>query len=207
MDVRKQVAGLGERQDEADAKALDVKKVTNAAMPSVVTVYCGDFQGSGFVVDVGTPPEGFRSAVLTNFHVVEQCAYTDGPTVQVQTADSSPRAELYSVDPDNDLALVFVSAALPALDTADTPDVGDPVVVIGSPYDLPGSVTAGVVSNVHPDFFQTDAAINPGNSGGPLLDRKGDVLGVTTFKLTETSEGANFAVRMKVRCEKLLLCD
>jgi S1-C subfamily serine protease len=71
---------------------------------------------------------------------------------------------------------------------------------------LDGTVTTGIISNIYPTYFQTDAAIGPGNSGGPLLDRSGDVLGVTTFMLDE-SQGANFAVRMRVRCEQLLLCE
>ena len=175
-------------------------------MPSVVTVLCGDSLGSGFVIDVDNPPEGYRRAVVTNHHVIESCTYADGPGVMVAKGNDTQDAELYSWDEQNDLALVFVGTKLPALETAKSPQVGDPVVAIGSPYGLDGTVTTGVVSNIYEKYFQTDAAINPGNSGGPLLDRNGDVLGVTTFQL-EDSQGTNFAVRMRVRCEELLQCD
>lgn len=203
--AKKDVAAVGEKVDEQAAEAFSPKEVTEAAMPSVVTVLCGDMLGSGFVVKVD-PPSGYRSAIVTNHHVVEDCTYSDGPQVEVNKDGVATVAELYSTDRENDLALVFISRELPALDTARTPEVGDPVVAIGSPYGLDGTVTTGVVSNIYPDLFQTDAAINSGNSGGPLLDRNGDVLGVTTFKLP-FSEGTNFAVRMKVRCQQLLTCS
>ncbi len=199
--VDKKVTRVKRKADET----LNPSKVTREAMPSVVTVGCGDDLGSGFAIDIGKPPAGYRTAVLTNHHVVESCTYVDGPGVQVLKDGGSTTAELYSWDEDNDLALVLIGTRLPRLKTADSPVVGDQVVAIGSPYGLEGTVTTGVVSNTYDRFFQTDAAINPGNSGGPLLDRNGKVLGVTTFKLPG-SEGANFAVRMRVRCEALIDC-
>lgn len=204
-DTKKDVTKVGKEVRAQAAETLNTKEVTEAAMPSVVTVYCGYAQGSGFVIDVDDPPEGYISAVITNHHVVEDCTAPDGPEVVVRKGDSTPGALLHSVDERNDLALVFIRTKLPVLETAKSPEVGDPVVAIGSPYDLDGTVTTGVVSNVHARYFQTDAAINPGNSGGPLLDRTGKVLGVTTFQL-DGSQGANFAVRMKVRCDELLRC-
>ena len=204
--AKEDVASVDKKVEEQAAEAFSPKKVTEAAMPSVVTVLCGDSLGSGFVIDVDDPPEGYRSAVVTNHHVIEGCTYTDGPGVMVAKGEDTQDAQLYSWDEQNDLALVFVGTKLPALETAKSPQVGDPVVAIGSPYGLDGTVTTGVVSNIYEKYFQTDAAINPGNSGGPLLDRNGDVLGVTTFQL-EDSQGTNFAVRMRVRCEELLQCD
>lgn len=203
--TRKDVASVGEQVQEQADQAFSPKEVTEAAMPSVVTVLCGDSLGSGFVIDVADPPPGYRSAVVTNHHVVEACTYIDGPQVVVAKGEQQDVSELYSWDENNDLALVFTPRKLPSLDTARSPELGDPVVAIGSPYGLDGTVTTGIISNIYPKYFQTDAAIGPGNSGGPLLDRDGDVLGVTTFMLEE-SQGANFAVRMRVRCEELLQC-
>lgn len=203
--TNKDVASVDEKVQEQAAQAFNPTKVTEAAKPSVVTVLCGGSLGSGFVIDVADLPPGHRSAVITNHHVVEECTYPDGPTVVVAKGDSEHEAQLASWDEDNDLALVYIPPRLPALQTASSPEVGDPVVAIGSPYGLDGTVTTGVISNIYPTYFQTDAAIGPGNSGGPLLDRDGEVLGVTTFML-DYSQGANFAVRMRVRCEQLLPC-
>lgn len=204
--TKEDVASVDEKVDLQAAEVFNPNKIQSAAMPSVVTVLCGDSLGSGFVIDNVEPPEGYRSAVVTNHHVVEDCTYQGGPEVEVAKGDETPGARLHSWDEANDLALVFVRSKLPALETAESPEVGDQVVAIGSPFGLDGTVTTGVISNVYPRYFQTDAAIGPGNSGGPLLDRHGDVLGVTTFML-DYSQGTNFAVRMRVRCEELLVCD
>jgi S1-C subfamily serine protease len=205
-ETQDDVASVGEQVQEQADQAFSPKDVTEAAMASVVTVLCGDSLGSGFVIEVADPPAGYRSAVITNQHVVEECTYQGGPEVVVAKGDREDVSQLYSWDENNDLALVFTARKLPALETASSPELGDPVVAIGSPYGLDGTVTTGIISNIYPTYFQTDAAIGPGNSGGPLLDRSGDVLGVTTFMLDE-SQGANFAVRMRVRCEQLLLCE
>jgi S1-C subfamily serine protease len=204
--TNKDLTSVDEKVDEQAEQAFNATKVTEAAMPSVVTVYCGDSGGSGFVIDVADPPQGYRSAVITNHHVIEDCTDPDGGSeVVVAKGDEQDTGLLYSWDEANDLALVFIPNRLPALETAKSPQVGDPVVAIGSPYGLTDTVTTGIISNIYPTHFQTDAAIGPGNSGGPLLDRNGDVLGVTTFML-DPSQGANFAVRMRMRCEVLLPC-
>jgi hypothetical protein len=84
------------------------------------------------------------------------------------------------------------------LGNADTLSIGEPVIVVGSPRGLEGTVTAGILSSVRDsgeDFrvLQTDAAVNPGNSGGPLVNNKGQAVGVVSFKL-RSSEGLNFAI-------------
>ncbi len=80
---------------------------------------------------------------MTNHHVVEACTYQDGPEVEVRKGDSTPGAMLYSWDEDNDLALLYIRTKMPALDTAESPAVGDEVVAIGSPYGLDDTVTTG----------------------------------------------------------------
>ena len=205
-DTNESVTSVGEKVEEQADKALDSQAVTKAALHSVVTVLCEENLGSGFVIDVEDLPEGYRSAVITNHHVVEPCTDPAAPQVQVATGDTIADAHLQSWDAVNDLALVYIDRELPALQTAKSPEVGDQVVAIGSPYGLDGTVTTGVISNIYDDAFQTDAAIGPGNSGGPLLDRHGDVLGVTTAMI-DTSQGTNFAVRMRMRCEQLVRCD
>src|SRR5580658_7584128 len=139
--------------------------------------------GTGFVID----PSGF---IVTNRHVVE-----GADTITVTLQDSTVlQATVVGVSP-CDLALLKVSAGRPlrALKFADSDAVrvGDPVVAIGNAFGLGSSVSVGIVSALHrnirlgpfDDFIQTDAPINHGNSGGPLLNRKGEVIGVNSVAL------------------------
>lgn len=195
---------------QSEQDKFNPKAIAKAAKDSVFTVLCGDALGSGFVIKANDAPTGYRSALLTNHHVIEGCTTGDGTELRVRRGDSTQLATLGTYDETNDLAVIWVRSALPALDPADPPALGDQVVVIGSPLGREQTVTQGVVSNIYPKSFQTDAAINPGNSGGPLLDRHGDVLGVTTSKqisLDGSVEGTGFAVRMRVRCEQLIDCS
>ncbi len=140
--------------------------------------------GSGIIFD----PAGY---ILTNNHVVE-----GGGTIRVRLHDEREYdATLVGTDPKTDLAVIRIEApdlhALPFGDS-DQVEVGDWVLAVGAPFGLSHSVTHGIVSakgradlNVGRDvmyqnFIQTDAAINPGNSGGPLLNLRGEVIGVNT---------------------------
>jgi len=202
-----------EKQLGAEAKQrMDVGSVVSKAQPSVVTVTCGKTLGSGFALDVGDLAAKVAGlgkssvAVVTNHHVVADCTGESSTTghqdAQVSQRGVAMPTRLLSWDATNDLALLVVDAALPALEQADPPQVGDPVVAIGSPYGLEGTVTEGILSKIWDDAYQTDAAINPGNSGGPLLDRSGRALGVNTEQLRD-SQGLNFAVRIRQLCAKI----
>ncbi|TDE33512.1 trypsin-like serine protease [Actinomadura sp. 6K520] len=140
--------------------------------------------GSGFVIDR-------RGHVLTNAHVVD-----GGGQVTVVLADQRRvRARLVGTDPALDLAVLAIPAAqAPApLTFSRFSDVrvGDPVIALGSPLGLQGTVTSGIVSALNRQVrlgeggdastaVQTDASINPGNSGGPLVNARGEVIGVNT---------------------------
>jgi len=137
--------------------------------------------GTGFVIS----EEGY---IVTNNHVV-----ADVDTIKVAFADGFElEAEIVGRDPKTDLALIRVESTdrLVALPLGDSESVrpGDWVVAIGNPFGLEHTVTAGIVSakgrNIgqgpYDDFIQTDAAINPGNSGGPLLNLRGEVIGINT---------------------------
>ncbi|MBV9821390.1 MAG: trypsin-like peptidase domain-containing protein [Actinobacteria bacterium] len=145
--------------------------------------------GSGVVIDKG----GY---ILTNNHVV---AFAASPTIRVVFTDrSSAPAKVVGTDPRNDLAVIKVDKTgltVASLGDSDKLAVGDPVVAIGNPLGLRGTVTAGIVSalkrplrlpgeNGEPDAVidavQTDASINPGNSGGALVDAAGAVVGINT---------------------------
>ncbi len=154
--------------------------------------------GTGFIVD----PNGY---IVTNNHVVEG---GDKITVKMHGDPTEYRARVIGTDRESDLAVIKIDAkrALTpvSIGNSDAVQVGDWAVAIGSPFGLEASVTAGIVSaqgrdsinNPFQRFIQTDAAINPGNSGGPLLNIRGEVIGVNTMIATRAggSEGVGFAL-------------
>jgi S1-C subfamily serine protease len=161
-------------------------------------------QGSGFVYDA----EGH---IVTNQHVVDGA---DRVTVRFWDG-STYDANVVGSDPSTDLAVVKVDApanVLQPLDLGNSDDltVGEPVVALGSPFGLEGTVTSGIVSALHRqmtapnnftinDSIQTDAAINHGNSGGPLVNGAGEVVGVNAQIESESggSDGIGFAIPSK----------
>jgi serine protease Do len=153
--------------------------------------------GSGFVIDAS-------GIIVTNEHVIRGAEEIG----VILNNGTRLRAELIGQDSEIDVAVLRVrpDAPLPALKFADSDKirVGEPVMAIGNPSGLGGTVTAGIVSAKNRDiglgpfdnFIQTDASINRGNSGGPLFDMAGDVIGINTLGLSPSggSIGLNFAV-------------
>ena len=176
----------------ARAAGGSVAQIAEQTLPAVVSIAVegesGFGSGSGFIIRA----DGY---ILTNNHVVS-VASSDGLEVVFPDGDRRP-AELVGTSVDYDLAVVKVDrTGLPTLTLGDSDGVrvGDEVVAIGAPLGLDGTVTSGIVSvldrpvlageNAPDESFinavQTDAAINPGNSGGPLLDMRGNVIGVNS---------------------------
>lgn len=195
---------LDERRPQADlppaatarpdgAELTGVAQIAADVLPSVVSIEvrgsAGEGTGSGFVLR----EDGY---LLTNNHVVAADVGT-GRTITVVYADGSQdEAELVGSTSDYDLAVLRVdrTGLTPlVLGDSDAVVVGDPVVAVGAPLGLQGTVTTGIVSALNrpvtagdtdaPAFInaiQTDAAINPGNSGGPLVDASGQVIGINS---------------------------
>ncbi len=155
-------------------------------------------QGSGFVYD-------FNGHIITNDHVVQEA----DEIIVTFTTGTQEKAALLGRDPYSDIAVLKVN--LPpetlhpiVLGNSSTLIVGEPVVAIGNPFGLSGTITAGIVSQVGRDLsapggyrivdvIQIDAAINPGNSGGPLVNMWGEVVGMNTA-IISGSTGVGFAI-------------
>jgi serine protease Do len=159
--------------------------------------------GTGFVVD----KNGY---IITNHHVI---AKVDHIKVKLPSDQAEYRARVVGIDPETDLAVLKIDPKAPltpvTIGNSDAVQVGDWAVAIGSPFGLEASVTAGIVSALGRDiggqlqlqrFIQTDAAINPGNSGGPLLNIRGEVIGVNTMIATQSGgyQGIGFALPMNM---------
>jgi len=151
--------------------------------------------GSGVIIDK-------RGYVLTNFHVVKGA---DGVTVRLSDKHEF-RGRIVGSDPKTDLAVVKFEPdhelTLATLGNSDTLRVGEWAIAIGNPFGLDQTVTVGVISATgrsdvgiatYENFIQTDASINPGNSGGPLVNLKGEVIGINTA-IVASGQGIGFAI-------------
>jgi S1-C subfamily serine protease len=168
-------------------------------------------QGSGFILDKA-------GHILTNLHVIENA--NRGIKVQLSNKRSYS-AEVVGTDKVHDLALLKINA--PNLEPVILSDssglaVGQKVYAIGNPFGLSGTMTRGIISSIRDikesggavieDAIQTDAAINPGNSGGPLLNSRGEVIGINTMIATggaDQSSGIGFAI--PINTAKAVLAD
>lgn len=161
------------------ATAVDPVEVANRVRTSVFTIVGNNGRGSAWVAGA----EEGRSLLVTNKHVVGPQARL-GDTVTVVREEVRLEGEVIRIDGDRDLAVVAVEADIPPLGLAqDLPEVGAPVLVVGSPLGLEQSVVTGVVSALRDDHIQISAPLNPGNSGGPVVDGRGDVIGVAVLRV------------------------
>jgi S1-C subfamily serine protease len=169
-----------------------LEDVISRAMPAVVRVEAGGAYGTGFFVSSDT--------ILTNVHVVQ-----GNVSVMIRRPDGTTEAaRVDATAPELDIAVVRVGRSDPnqatlQMGSAMRARAGQEVVALGTPLGLQNTVTRGIVSAVRQvgavTLVQTDAAINPGNSGGPLLDRSGEVIGITTMGMrSSVAQGLSFAV-------------
>ncbi len=194
------------------------KRVSPAVVNITSTAVAFDFfygavpqegQGSGFVID----KEGH---ILTNYHVV-----ANARQVEVTMSNKKKyKAEVIGLDRSHDLAVIKIEA--PNLQPAVLGDssqlqVGQKVYAIGNPFGLSGTMTRGIVSSIRSvrepeggfidEAIQTDAAINPGNSGGPLLNSRGDVIGINTMIASSVGQSAGIGFAIPVNAAKAVLND
>ncbi|MBU2697055.1 S1C family serine protease [Pimelobacter sp. 30-1] len=220
--------GLGGVDLEPDAPLAapgSVAAVAKAVLPSTVQIvadYKGQSagaSGSGWVLDK-------NGHIVTNNHVVADAAANGGEITVVDHERNQYRAKVVGRSSVYDLAILYVDdkdKLTPAkLGYSSKLQVGEPVVAIGSPLNLPDTVTSGIVSYLHRpvttgssadessyiDAVQTDAAINPGNSGGPLVNQKGEVIGVNSAIATAgggsiDSEAGNIGVGFAIPVEQV----
>src|ERR1700722_13777410 len=220
--------GTFDLTEASAAPAFDIEEEQNIAvykkaLPSVVnitsTAVAFDFfygpvpqqgQGSGFILDK-------QGLILTNNHVID-----NAQRVEVTLSDKHKyKASVLTVDKNHDLALLKIDAPnlVPAtLSDSRSLAVGQRVYAIGNPFGLSGTMTRGIISAIRSirgpqgnpieDAIQTDAAVNPGNSGGPLLNSRGEVIGITTMIASngaDQSSGIGFAI--PVNTAKAVLDD
>ncbi|WP_074307477.1 trypsin-like peptidase domain-containing protein [Singulisphaera sp. GP187] len=212
-------------QGEAESLSASFRKAAQRVLPGVVTVrpigrpspFEGNGRGGPFppgMAPDGPPPErvGGGSGVvidaengyiLTNDHVVQGSSRV---VVVLEDGRERPVSQVRR-DPKSDLALLIIDGkGLSPADWGDSGslEIGDWVLAVGQPFGLSGTVTAGIVSGkgrgigvaMYEDLIQTDAAINPGNSGGPLINLKGEIVGINTAIKTTGGgyEGVGFAI-------------
>jgi S1-C subfamily serine protease len=166
-------------------------------------------QGSGFIID----KEGH---VLTNYHVI-----ADARTVEVTLHNRKKyRATVVGTDRSHDLAVIQIKGpGLTPMVLGDSRNllVGQKVYAIGNPFGLSGTMTNGIISSIRPvqepdgmqidEAIQTDAAINPGNSGGPLLNWRGEVIGINTLIASNVGQSAGIGFAIPVNTAKAVLND
>src|SRR5581483_6617006 len=166
-------------------------------------------QGSGFFID----KEGH---IITNYHVI-----ADARQVEVTLQNRKKyRAQIVGMDRAHDLAIIQIKAPdlTPAvLGDSKNLQVGQRVYAIGNPFGLAGTLTTGIVSSIRPvqepdgmvidEAIQTDAAINPGNSGGPLMNYRGEVIGINTMILSSVGQSAGIGFAIPINAAKAVMND
>lgn len=188
------------------------------ALASAVTIYCGNYSGSGWAIELTDDystnrDDSYPTEIVTNNHVIEGCDTSNIIIVPMGTTNEYD-AFVYSYDVDNDLAILMTDLPLAPFATIQPGNearVGQWVMAVGSPgagdTTLDGSITTGTITNIREGVVITDTTINPGNSGGPLLNAAGQVIAVVSMKVnTEGVDSIGIARDVLLVCEQLDGC-
>lgn len=188
---------------------------------SVVDIYCESGDGSGgtgFAYDDEPVTDGYATTLVTNHHVIESC-WDSGTEVVVyigEEYETEVKGIIAGVDEENDLALIEIKEKLPLIFSAE--DFAEPgwwSMAIGNPLDedieevLDRYVSIGYIGFVLDGYYNyTSATLNRGNSGGPLVNSRGELIGINTLATSGLDNGVwNIAVDSDILCEKLYNCD
>lgn len=198
----------------------NVQEVISKADASTFQVECGNALGTAVAVKMPLPAS-YKTGLLSAAHIFDECKAgdkirleQDGLVVYGKLIRKDPISKPLDDDYKNDIALIYVKRAFPALEAAEQAQVGDWTVIVGNPWDRINYATFGIISAVNHDEYETDAAVNEGNSGGPMLDRYGRILGIISYKPMQNdmnsdnpsgnfvvAEGIAAAKRLRVSCD------
>lgn len=213
------VYGLMDREPNA-------QQVVSKARNSTFEINCGNSSGTGVAIEAPIP-DGYQTAVFTAAHVLEDC--DEGTKVEAVYKGRSYTGKVYRKDPIgpvgddeigsvNDVAVIYLKEKFPKLESAPSGRQGDWVIVLGNPWNEINYATFGIITKVEHDEYGTDAAINAGNSGGPMLDAKGRVLGLVSWKsmhsendidsrnkseVLDADPGMAYGKRLRLTCEHI----
>jgi hypothetical protein len=213
-----QINRLTEELDKTDFfhAPPNLSQLITHVQKSTMIVTCGNSQGSGWVISLGEVIDTadaetkqidklYPGSVITNYHVIEDCV-GDRKAVTTSNGLKQYEAILFSMDKENDLAIVSTKLVLPALEISKQPSPGWWSMALGSPFGIEKSISIGNVMNVLDKQIVSTAPINPGNSGGPLVNSFGEVMGTNTFKV-RGADGFNVAKSASLLCVSLVVCD
>jgi S1-C subfamily serine protease len=200
----------------------DLESLVTKVRAATVTVFCGNYSGSGWGIDLADvsntkEDDNYPYEIVTNYHVVSECASAKTVEFSIGSASKKFQARIWGYDgTKHDIALLITSQKVTSLPTARIkPKVGQWVMAVGSPGSwatqdglLKGNVTTGRITNIVDTTIVTDAAINHGNSGGPLVNAAGKVVGTNSWiELKDQVDNIAYAQGTPVLCESILKCD
>jgi len=206
-----------EPSDTADlyVAPTDVEAFIDKVAESLVLIECADSSGTGFAYEISGLEEGYKTFIVTNHHVIEDCI-NDPDALTVSHGEDyklTTNSSLFDHDEENDLALIQVEADIARIPESKTfagsgwwnMAIGNP---IGDTELLFNATTFGHIVAVDRERYNfTSAIINPGNSGGPLVNSRGELIGINTFAWASTEDGvANIAVDSDLLCVKIIDC-
>ena len=214
------VPGVEESEDSSDTADLyrapeDMETFIDEVAQSLVLIQCAGSSGTGFAYEISGLEEGYNTFIVTNHHVIQDCI-NDPDALTVSHGEDyklTTNSSLFDHDEENDLALIQVEADIARIPESKTfassgwwnMAIGNP---IGDTELLFNATTFGHIVAVDRERYNfTSAIINPGNSGGPLVNSRGELIGINTFAWASTEDGvANIAVDSDLLCAKIIDC-